>query len=480
MNNSSVIPFPQRDSNNRPLSRERITPQSLEAEQSTLGAMMMERDAIARAIELLTAEDFYRELHRKIFTVIVTLFDKGEPVDMITVGESLRNRGQLEEVGGAAYLQALIEACPSAANVESYAKAVSEKSVLRQLLSATEQISGWAYGEVEDVNEVVDQSEKKIFEIGSKRLRDGFSHIKPLLMAAYDQIERQFQRKGQATGISTGFADLDDITSGLQATDLIIVAARPSMGKTALCLNIAHYVALRGDRLPVAIFSLEMSKDQLVQRLISSEAQINSRDLRRGTLQESDWHRVTNAVNNLYRAPIFIDDTPSASTFEMRAKARRLMAEHGQLGLIVVDYLQLCRSSGKPENRVQEISDIARSLKSMARELKVPMVALSQLSRAVEQREDKRPILSDLRESGSIEAEADVVAFIYRPSYYKHKLHKKDGDAPMPSEPDPDDGIAEVIIGKQRNGPTGTVRLGFQPEFARFTNLAQSSFDGYS
>lgn len=477
MNNASIIPFPQRDGNNRPVNLERITPQSLEAEQSTLGAMLMERDAIARAVEIVSTDDFYRELNRKIFNAILLLFDRGEPVDLITVVEQLRNRNQLDEVGGAAYLTALIESCPSAANVESYAKAVAEKSVLRQLLSASDQIKDWAYGEVDDVNHLVDQSEKKIFEIGSKRLREGFSHIKPLLMTAYDQIERQFQRKGEATGTPTGFYDLDDITSGLQPTDLVIVAARPSMGKTALCLNIAHHVALH-EKMPVAIFSLEMSKEQLVQRLICSEAQINSRDLRRGFLQDSDWHRVTNAVNNLYQAQIFIDDSPGASTFEMRAKARRLTAEHGQLGLIVVDYLQLAHSSNKSENRVQEISEIARAFKSMARELKAPLIALSQLSRAVEQREDKRPILSDLRESGSIEAEADVVAFIYRPSYYKQKMFKK-GEAPTSSEPDPDEGIAEVIIGKQRNGPVGTIRLSFQPEFARFTNLMSEARDDY-
>jgi len=482
MNSSSVIPFPQRDANNRPVARERITPQALEAEQSTLGAMLMERDAIARAVEVLREEDFYRELHRKIFNVILALFGKGEPVDLITVVEELRRRNQLDEVGGPAYLTALVEACPSAANVEAYAKVVSEKSVLRQLLTATEQISGMVYSEEdsENITELIDRAEKKLFEIGSRQLRDGFSHIKTLLMSAYDQIEQQFQNKGEATGTSTGFVDLDDITSGLQATDLIILAARPSMGKTALAINIAHHIALR-ERLPVAVFSLEMSKEQLVQRLICSEAQINSRNLRRGMLADSDWMRVTQAVNNLYQAPIFIDDTPGATTFEMRAKARRLTAEHGQLGLIVVDYLQLAHSPQHAENRTQEISEIARQLKSMARELKVPLIALSQLSRAVEQREDKRPILSDLRESGSIEAEADIVAFIYRPSYYKNKPHHSADQSgpPAPEEPDPDDGIAEVILGKQRNGPVGTIRLGFQPDFARFTNLARESYDPY-
>ena len=393
MNSASVLPFPQRDGNNS-AARERITPQSLEAEQSALGALLMERDAIARAVEVLQADDFYREGHRKIFAAVLSLFDKGDPVDFVTVVEELRRKNHLEECGGAAYLQALIEACPSAANVEAYAKVVAEKSVLRRLASASDKIAGWSFGEVDDVNQLIDRSEKLIFEIGSRRLNEGFSHIKPLLMNAYDQIERQFQRKGEATGIPTGFRDLDEITSGLQPTDLVIVAARPSMGKTALCLNIAHHVAMK-ERLPVAVFSLEMSKDQLVQRLICAEAQINSRDLRRGFLQDGDWHRVTNAVNNLYQAPIFIDDSPQATTFEMRAKARRLTAEHGQLGLIVVDYLQLAHSSGKAENRVNEISEITRAFKSMARELKAPIIALSQLSRSVEQREDKRPMLSD-------------------------------------------------------------------------------------
>ncbi len=830
-NQSPVIPFPQRDANNRPASREKLTPQSLESEQSTLGAMLMERDAVARAVELLQPEDFYRELHKKIYKCVLKLFDKGEPIDIVTVAEELRRNGQLDDVGGSEYLSALIEACPSSANIEAYARVVGEKSVLRQLLKASDEIAGWAYADgPDDVSQLVDRSEKRIFEIGSQRLRAGFTHIKPLLMTAYDQIERQFQHKGEATGISTGFTDLDDITSGLQPTDFVILAARPSMGKclaanskvvnpetgalesieamvlrraprvmnlslsgrmqetaisdwidsgikavfrvttrlgravevtghhpflavegwtplhdlkvgnkiavprsipvfganhslsrdkirllayfiaegglsgtvpkwtnadpvlvadfqaaigaefpeleikaanasgidfkivrpnrgtgmapnrltawlrevglwgkkaeakfvpaevwtqskpalaeflrvlfscdatiyqlgnypriefavaskrlaeevqhallrfgiiakmwcktprcwrveitdptsvmlyqteigwvgektgrmtgdvfteralpkrasnnghapaevwdlvktaclrarislselarlagetdktgkfagynahtqrslpahrlqkyaevlqdpklfriaspdiywdeivsieaigeqqvydltvpdgsnfiaqdicvhnTALVLNIAHHIALK-ERQPVAVFSLEMSKEQLVQRLICSEASIKSQDLRRGKVQDSDWHRITNAVNNLYQAPIFIDDQPGQGTFEMRAKARRLTAEHGQLGLIVVDYLQLAHSSGKSENRVQEISEIARAFKSMARELKCPLIALSQLSRAVEQREDKRPMLSDLRESGCLTGETEV------------------------------------------------------------------------
>jgi len=475
MNNSTILPFPQREANNRPAAREKLTPQSLESEQSTLGAMMLERDAIARAVENLTAEDFYREGHKKIFAAMLKLFDRGEPVDIVTVAEELRRNGLLEELGGSEYLAALTDACPSSANVEAYARVVSEKSVLRQLVSASERIAGWAYAESEEVQTIVDRAEKSIFEIGQRQLRDGFSHIKPLLMHAYDQIESQFRNRGEATGVATGFRELDDYTSGLQPTDLIILAARPSMGKTALCLNIAHHVALK-EKKPVAIFSLEMSKDQLVQRLICSQAAIRSQDMRRGRLEDRDWHNITNAVNDLYQAPIFIDDQPGQSTFEMRAKARRLTAENGQLGLVVVDYLQLAHASGKPENRVQEISEIARSFKSMARELKCPIIALSQLSRAVEQREGKRPMLSDLRESGSIEAEADLVMFIYRASYYKRKPMQKPGEPNPNLEPDPDEGIAEIIIGKQRNGPVGAFRLGFQPEFARFTNLAPSSY----
>jgi replicative DNA helicase len=914
VNTSSIIQFPQRDENDRPFAKERLTPQSLEAEQSTLGAMLLERDAVARGVEVLSRDDFYRENHRLIFAAIASLFDKGEPIDLVTVSEDLRNRGQLDKAGGAAYIGVLIESCPSSANIDAYARVVSEKSLLRRLISTCDQIASTAYGDVEDVSLTIDAAEKMMFDVGSRRIKDGFSHIKPLLMQAYDQIERQFQHRGEATGISTGFYDLDEITSGLQPTDLIIVAARPSMGKclanhctivntetgalqtieecvqqkmpqvanlsrsgqlqtspvadwidsgvkptmrvvtrlgrevevtghhpfltvrgwvplhdlkvgdyiavprsmpifgkdeshsraqvrllayliaeggltgnsvrftntdpaiiadykacvasvfpgyearrngqritytivnaqnkharnpavtwlreiglmgqgakekhfpafawtwskahlaeflrvlfscdgtiyklgnyprieftvaspqlaadvqhallrfgivakrwakrakcngkyfeswrveitdpasvlryqaeigwvgeksgrftqdifaaralpkrasnaghppravwdlvraackkqglslnelarragettsqgkfggwnahagrslpahrlrayaevlqdinlfrvsspdiywdeivsiedageqqvydltvpdgsnfiaqdvcvhnTALCLNIAHHIALH-DKMPVAVFSLEMSKDQLVQRLICSEAEINSRDLRRGFLQDQDWHRVTNAVNNLYQAPIFIDDQPGQSTFEMRAKARRLAAEHGQLGLVVIDYLQLAEHAGKSDNNAHKYSEIVRSFKSMARELKCPLIALSQLSREVEKREDKRPILSDLRDSGSIEAEADVVALIYRPSYYKNKMFKKNGERDrgrgggdgLPDEPDPDEGIAEVIIGKQRNGPTGTVRLGFQPDFARFTNLSQDPYnDGY-
>ncbi len=460
----TVIPFLQRSS-----ARQRLTPQSLEAEQSTLGACLMERDAIARAVEMLTVDDFYRELHRKIFRVVLSLFDRGEPADFVTVAEDLRRAGHLDECGGADYLSSLIEACPSSANVEAYAKVVQEKSVRRQLLNASEQIAGWAYAPDEDESaNLVDRAEKRIFEIGQRQLGEGFITAHSLVMATYDQVERGFEHRGAPTGTPTGFYDLDAMTSGLQPTDLIILAARPAMGKTSLALNIAHHVALK-EKQPVAIFSLEMSKEQLVQRFICSQAEIKSQDLRGGRVPDSELHRITNASGELSQSPIFIDDTPGAGTFEMRAKARRLTAEHGQLGLIVIDYLQLAHSSGKPENRVQEISEIARAFKSMARELKCPIIALSQLSRAVEQREDKRPMLSDLRESGSLEADADIVMFIYRASYYRHKAGY-DSDVA-----DPDEGLAEVIIAKHRNGATGQVKLAFQSEYTKFSNLARGT-----
>jgi len=331
-------------------------------------------------------------------------------------------------------------------------------------------VQGWVYEGGESVEALIDRAEQAIFKVGQRRLTGDFAELKTLLHDAFEQIEMQFKNKGRATGIPTGFDDLDRMTSGLQPSDLIIVAARPSMGKTALCTSIGHHVAVH-EKMPVAIFSLEMSKSQLVQRLICSEARVNSQKFRSGYLDENDWNKIAGAVERLYDAPIFIDDTPAISTFEMRAKARRLKAECGALGLIIVDYLQLMRTSGRPENRVQEVSEIARSLKSLARELNVPLIALSQLSRAVEQREDKRPQLSDLRESGSIEAEADLVMFIHREAYYRHGRHKDDKGEEAKAEAD--DRLAEIIIGKQRNGPTGTIKLVFLSEYAKFENLAQ-------
>ena len=458
MNSSSVIPFPQRNSAN---SRDKLMPQSLEAEQSTLGAMLMERNAVARAVEILTVDDFYRELHKKIFKSVLRLLDKGEPIDIVTVAEDLRRNGTLQEVGGYDYLSALIEACPSSSRAPEFAQVVKEMSLRRHLIQITEDIQNLAHDTEIPFGEILRRSQAEFSEV--KPVHNGFHNLKSVAQLLNSQVGHLARSQPQLTGISTGFHELDAITSGLQPAEFIIVAARPSLGKTALCLNIAHHIALNENQ-PVAIFSLEMSKEKLVQRFVCSEASIKSQDLRRGTVQDGDWHRITNAVNRLYQAPIFIDDQTGQRIDEMLNKARRLTAEHGQLGLIVVDYLQLAHSSGKSENRVQEISEVARAFKLMARELRCPVIALSQLSRTVEQREDKRPRLSDLKESGAIEIEADLVAFIYRDSYYKRK-------ALLPG-PDAGDNTAEVIIAKQRNGPTGTIRLGFQPEYARFTNLA--------
>ena len=462
--NSSSIPFPQRSG--KP---ERPVPQSLEAEQSTLGAMLTERNAVARAVEILTIEDFYRELHKKIFKSMLKLFDKGEPTDIAVVTEDLRRSGMLEEVGGPDYLSALIEACPNSANIETYARIVKDKSIRRKVIHTSNYIDYLAHDLSISTKEVLRLSKLKLLELER-------SNSQSLDSAASlsDKLRIGFQYTASNKGIATGFAALDDLLGGLQRTNFIVLAARPSIGKTALCLNIAYHIALK-ERLPVAIFSLEMSKEQLVQRLVCSEASVKSQDLRRGRVQDGDWHRLSNAHNNLQQSPIFIDDQPGQSASEMRAKAQRLTKEHGQLGLIVIDYLQLAHSSGKPENRVQEISEIARALKSMARELDCPVIALSQLSRALEQRENKRPILTDLKESGSIEDIADIVAFIYRDSYYRRKaLHK----AGQPAQPAKSNDVAEIIIGKHRNGPVGTIKLGFQPEFAKFTNLAPDEFGG--
>lgn len=444
---------------------EKITPQSLEAEQSTLGAMMMEPDAIITTLELLNTGDFYRELHQKIFNVIIHLFEKNEPVDLITVVEELRKRDELEAIGGAAYLTALIEACPSAANAESYAKAVQEKSALRQLLRASEAIAGDVYNSDDDAANVVERAEKRLIAIGSRQLSsaDEPSGMEELILDYRKSIVESTRNPSLAFGIPTGFVDLDNLTSGWQDTDLIIIAARPSMGKTGMMLQTVLSVAESGTE-PVAIFSLEMSKAQLIKRLAATKAGLDSNRIRKNTLHDDEWSRLHEATEALRHLPIIIFDKPAMTTFEIRAGLRRITSKFGKPRLIAIDYLQLAHHTGS-ENRTQEISEIARTLKTIARENVCPVIALSQLSRAVEQREDKRPILSDLRESGSIEAEADIVALMYRESYYK-KLK-----SPTTWQQNEDD-VAEVIIGKQRNGPTGTVRLVWRPECTRFENLA--------
>jgi replicative DNA helicase len=442
-----------------------VPPQDIEAEQSTLGAMLIERAAIEKAMEVLQKEDFYREAHQTLFEVISLLAERDEPVDLITVQAELKNKDKLEAIGGLSYLTVLYDRVPTAVNIEYYAKIVEEKAILRRLISAAFEIIGTARGEVDNVGEVIDAAEKAIFAVAEQRSTAAFAHLKDLLLAVYDKAEELGELKQRISGLPTGLPDFDSITSGLQNSDLIIVAARPSMGKTSLCLSIAEHVALV-EKKPVAIFSLEMASEQLALRMLCSQALVNAHKLRTGNLTESEWTSLAAVVQDMYDAPIYIDDASETSALTMRAKCRRLMHEHG-LGLIIVDYLQLMRSHRKTENRVQEIGEIARGLKSLARELKVPVIALSQLSRAVEQRENKRPMLSDLRESGSIEAEADLVCFLYREEYYKMKEAYAGGDVERNDQEE-----TEIILGKHRNGPTGVVRVGFQPEFAKIVPLA--------
>ena len=433
---------------------ERIPPQNLEAEQAVLGSMLIEREAIIKVADVLHKEDFYREANREVFQAIIDLHDHGEAVDLVTVADELRNRGLLEAIGGVAYLTTLANSVPTAANAEHYARIVEEKALLRQLISVATDIVARGYQGAEEVAALIDDSERRIFEIAQRRSTEEYSPIKGVLLDAFERIEFLYSNKEGVTGVPTGFKELDALTSGLQPSDLIVIAARPSMGKTTLLLNMARNAALNKS-FPVAIFSLEMSKEQLAQRLLCAEAGVDGQRLRTGHLTDADWPRLSHALGRLSDAPIFIDDTPSISAMELRAKARRIKAEH-DLGLIIVDYIQLMRTRGRVENRQQEISEISRSLKALARELKVPVVIGSQLSRAVEQRDDKRPMLSDLRESGAIEQDADLVAFIFREEYYKPDTEKKN--------------VAEIIVAKQRNGPTGTVELIFLKEYGRFAD----------
>lgn len=438
---------------------DRVPPQSIEAEQSVLGAMMIEKEAIIKVTEMLNPEDFYRESHRLIFRAILALYNRNEAVDIITVTEQLRKDEKLDGAGGIAYVTSLANAMPTAANVMYHARIVEEKALLRSLISTATHIAGMGYDATEEVEQILDEAEKMMLGVASRKVGPGFLPIKDIVSKAMEKIEQLYQSKGGLTGLPTGFKDLDKLTSGLQPSDLILVAARPSMGKTAFTLNIAQYVALR-EKKPVAFFSLEMSKEQLVQRMICAEAAIDSSRLRVGDLADSDWPKLINACNKLYEAPLFIDDTAGITVTEMRSKARRLKAEHG-LQLIVIDYLQLMQgsSSRSGENRQQEISEISRSLKALARELHVPVIALSQLSRSVESRQIKRPMLSDLRESGSLEQDADIVSFLYREDYYTPETENKN--------------ITEIIIAKHRNGPVDTVKLFFHKQFTRFADLAK-------
>jgi len=450
---------------------DRIPPQSIEAEQATLGAMLISPAAIEKAAEILRTEDFYRDAHRTIFDAILALVERDEAVDLLTLQDQLRQRNALDAVGGMPYLVQLTEAVPTAANVEYYARLVEERAILRRLLDAAGQIQQLAHSDYEQINDVVDRAERLVFAVGQRRMGAYFTPMKPIIDSVFEGLERRSLHNEPTTGLATHISGFNYYTAGLQPSDLVIVAARPSMGKTALALGMAQHIALRGGQ-TVALFSLEMSKEQLCLRMICSEARVDAHRLRTGSVRDEEWPRLGDACSRLAQARIFIDDTPDCTAMEMRAKCRRLKAEHG-LGLIVVDYLQLMRGHRRAENRVQEIGDIARALKALGREMKVPVIALSQLSRAVEQRDNKRPMLSDLRESGSIEAEADVVLFIYRPAYYEQRKGADgNGGASAARTPPGVEAIeeAELIIAKQRNGPTGTVHAGFLPQYALFVD----------
>jgi replicative DNA helicase len=439
----------------------RIPPHNLDAERAVLGAMLLEgRDGLPRVIEILRPSDFYTEAHRAMYDTMLRLFDRGEPVDLITLSEELRRSDQLEFVGGPAALALLVEQASIAAHLMSYANIVRDMAVLRELIQTSTQIITQAFDAKEEVQTVVDDAERRIFSLAERRLEGSAQPVSRILKDTFEHIERLYERKEHVTGVATGFEKLDLETSGFQPSDFIIIAARPSMGKTAFALNIAQYVGVHLRR-KVLFMSLEMSSQQLVQRMLCSEAKVDSQAVRTGYLTSADWHRLTAAAGRLAEAAVFIDDSPGLTVLEARAKARRLKAEHG-LDLVVIDYLQLMRGRAGQENRQQEISEISRSLKGLAKELNVPVVALSQLSRAVEARahRDFRPQLSDLRESGALEQDADLILFLYRQKVYK--------DDVAPDE----EKIAEVIIGKQRNGPIGTVKVVFLPEYARFENAA--------
>ncbi len=436
----------------------RIPPQNVEAEQAVLGSILLKADTFGKVLEILRPEDFYKDGHKLIFEVMIDLFEKNEPQDVLTVSNLLRDTNRLEEAGGATYLATLTSIVPVTSNISSYAKIIREKSILRKLIAVNTDIAARCYEEQNDIDILVDQAEQAIFDIAGKKSGQNFTPIKSIVPEAFATVEQLYQRKELITGVPTGYIDIDRMTAGLQPSDLIIVAARPSMGKTSFAMNIAQNAALV-EKTGVAVFSLEMSKEQLVMRLLSSVGPIDSQRIRTGKLQKEDWAKLTRAVGMLSEAPIFIDDTPAISVLEMRAKVRRLAAQH-DIGLIIVDYLQLMRGRGAIENRTQEISEISRSLKALAKEHNVPVIALSQLNRGLESRTDKRPMMSDLRESGAIEQDADVICFIYRDEVYNK------------SEDNPDRGIAEIIIGKQRNGPTGITKLTFIKEFTMFENMS--------
>lgn len=433
----------------------KVPPQNLEAESSVLGGILLENEAINRVLEVLTPEDFYRESHRRIFRAMIEICDRSEPVDLITLSDFLKAKGDLEVVGGSAYLASLASAIPTSANIHFYARIVREKAIRRYLISAATEIATRGYEDQENVDEYLDEAEKVIFDISEKRVRGSFVMIGEMIRDSIKMVERLYERKEMVTGVPSGFKDLDRLTAGFQPSDLIVIAGRPSMGKTALCLNIATHAAFGGHG--VAVFSLEMAKEQLVLRMLCSEARIDHSKVRSGYLADREFPALVMAAGRLAETPIYIDDTPAISVLELRAKARRLVRDRDKkIGLIIVDYLQLMRGSRSAPNREQEISEISRSMKALAKELNIPVIAVSQLNRRVEDRGDKRPMMADLRESGAIEQDADVIAFVYREVVYNENVD--------------DPNLAEIIVGKQRNGPTGTVRLAFFREFTRFEN----------
>ena len=444
----------------------KVPPHSLEAEMSILGGILLDNEAINRSLEILKADEFYRESHRKIFRGMIDLSSNNEPCDLITLSTVLKKKGELEDVGGAAYLSNLVDYVPTAANIAFYCKIVKEKAVARSLITAATEIVTKSFSDETDVDELLDHAQKTIFAISENKLRPAFYPVKDILKDTIRNIEKLYEKKEHVTGVPTGFVDLDGMTAGFQKGDLIIVAGRPSMGKTAFALNLGQFAAMHADqKRGVAIFSLEMSKEQLVTRLLCSESKIDASRLRTGHLLESDWPRLMAGAGKLHEAMIYIDDSPSISVLEMRAKCRRLKAEH-DIGIIIIDYLQLMRGGANSESRQQEISEISRSLKALAKELEVPVVALSQLNRSLESRTDKRPMMSDLRESGAIEQDADVIMFVYRDAVYCDACKRRDGSCTIEGH----DRNAEIIIGKQRNGPIGSVNMIFNGEYTKFEN----------
>ncbi len=449
---------------------DRVPPQSLEAEIAVLGAMMLDKNAIAQVIEMIDSTCFYRPENAMIFQAMIDLYDRNEAVDLITLTEELRRRGELDKVGGASYLETILSSVATSANIEYHAKIVKDKALLRKLITAATEIIDDAYNAQGDMSEIIDKAERRIFSVSGSRMRQSFYAMQDIVKDSLELIEQLYQQKRYVTGLESGFKDLDSLTAGFQPGDFVVVAGRPGMGKTSFALNVALHVATKL-KVPVAIFSLEMTKEQLMLRMLCSEARVKAHNVRTGYVGKSDWGKLTIAAGNLHDAPIYVDDSSDLTVLEMRAKARRLKAEV-DLGLVIVDYLQLIRAPEKGENRQQEIAHISRSLKALAKELGIPVMALSQLSRAVEQRErkEKRPILSDLRESGAIEQDADLVLFIYRPIVYKQKHEGEIAGDEITLE---DKRLAEVIIGKQRNGPTGIVELLFFEEYTRFEDKAR-------